>query len=97
MAVTEAQNPESPRFAEDAKYNTELYLWHQRCGHLASRTTGGLVEDLSKLDQSIDSIAALCIGCVIGTFDRRLFRPTAKKACEPWKWRQSENISTFWY
>jgi len=69
----------------DVKYSTELYLRHQRFGHLASKsivsmTTKGLVEVFPKLDQSLDSIAPLCTGCVLGKFDRRPFRPSAKKA-----------------
>ena len=83
VAVT--PESESPRFPEDARYSTELYLWHQRFGYFSSKSivsmsTKGLVEGLSKLDQSLESIAFLCSGCLLGKFDRQPFRPTAKKA-----------------
>ena len=71
---------QSPRFPEDAKYSTQLCLWHQRFGHLASISIKGLIESLPKLDLSLEFIAAFCTGCVLGKFDRRPFCPTAKKA-----------------
>ena len=37
VAVTETPKTEIPRFPDDVKYSTELYLWHQRFGHLASK------------------------------------------------------------
>jgi hypothetical protein len=37
------------------------------------------VEGLPKLDQSLESIAPLCTGCLLVKFDRRPFRPTSKK------------------
>jgi len=72
-------------FPEDTKHSTELHLWHQRSGHLASKSivsmsTKGIVEGLPKLDQSLESIAPLCTGCLLRKCDRRPFRPTAKKA-----------------
>jgi len=71
VAVTETSKSESPRFPHDVKYSTELCLWHQRFGHLASKSivsmsTKGLVEGLPKLDQSLESIAPLCTGCLLG-------------------------------
>jgi len=39
----------------------------------------GLVEGLPKLDDSLESIAPLCTGCLFGKFDRRPSRLTAKK------------------
>ena len=42
--------------------------------------TKRLVKGLPKLDQSLESISPLCTGCLLGKFDRRPFRPTAKKA-----------------
>jgi len=85
VAVTEIPKSESPRFPDDVKYSTELCLWHQRFGHLASKSIVSmsikrLVEGLPKLDQSLESIAPLCTGCLLGKFDRRPFRPTSKKA-----------------
>jgi hypothetical protein len=82
VAVTEIQ---SPRFPENAKYSTELYQLHQRFGHLASKSmvsmsTKGHFEELPKLVQSLESIGPLTTGCLLGKFDRRPFRPTAKKA-----------------
>jgi hypothetical protein len=40
----------------------------------------GIVEGPPELDQSHEPIAPLCTGCLLGKFDRRPFRPTAKKA-----------------
>jgi hypothetical protein len=82
VAVTETR---SPRFPDDVKYSTELCLWHQRFGHLASKSIVSmsikrLVEGLPKLDQSLESISPLCTGCLHEKFDRRPFRPTSKKA-----------------
>jgi hypothetical protein len=51
VAVMETPNSASPRSPEDAQYNTELYLWHQRFEHLASMSTKGLVEALPKLNR----------------------------------------------
>jgi hypothetical protein len=61
VAVTETPKSESSRFLEDAKCSIELYLWHQRFGHLASTSTKGLVEGLPKMDHSHNSNAPLCI------------------------------------
>jgi len=84
VAVTDTPKSESPRFPDDVKYSTELCLWHQRFGHLASKSIvpipmKRLVEELPKLDHSLESIAPLCTGCLLGKFDRRPFRPTSKK------------------
>jgi len=43
-------------------------------------STKGLVEGLPKLDQSFEYIAPLCTGCPLEKFDRRPFRPFAKKS-----------------
>ena len=37
-----------------------------------------LYQGLPKLEQSLESIAPLCIGCILGKFHRPVFRPTAK-------------------
>jgi hypothetical protein len=43
VALTEIPNSKSPRFSEDAKYSTELYLWYYPFGQLASISIKGLV------------------------------------------------------
>ena len=40
-------------------------------------TTKELAEGLPKLNESLESIAPLRIGCLLGKFDRRPFRPFA--------------------
>jgi len=76
VAITKTQLYEGPRFPHDIKYSTELCLWHQRFGHLASKSIVSmsikrLVEGLPKLDLSLESIAPLCTGCLLGKFYRR--------------------------
>jgi len=81
VAVTETPKSESPRFREHAKCSTELHLWHQRFRPLSSKSiTSMSTKGISKLDQSLESIAPLCTGGLVGKFDRRPFRSTAKKA-----------------
>jgi hypothetical protein len=70
VAVTDTSKSESPRFPDDVKYSTELCLWNQRFGHLASKSIVSLsikrlVEGLPKLDQSLESIAPLFTGCIL--------------------------------
>ena len=85
VAVTGTPKSENPRFPDDVKYSTELCLWHQRFGLLASKSIVSisikrLVERLPELDHSLYSIAPLCTGCLLEKFHRRPVRPSSKKA-----------------
>ena len=96
----------TPKSETDTSWRCQVQYWSvpmasaipTPCFYVYQRTAQGLL----KLDQSLEPIASLCPGCLLGNFDGWPFRRTAEKAesvCENftwiskawWIWRPCEN------
>jgi hypothetical protein len=112
VAVTETPKSECRRFPENAKHSTELYLWHQRFGRLASKSIVSIPKDSLKdfrswishsspfllfaLDVYLESLIDDHSVLLLRKLGRYVKKFTWTSKVR-WIWCLLKNIFTFWY